>query len=163
MIMRNLLFILMISIYIYTIYKVYCYYTLTDTSISSIIKNEDCNEIVFVNMIFMGIVTVFYESFRNDICSYLCICCILIGIYGVVIYDHTNTIHFVYSFIVFISILIFMCNHCYKKNDIILYFLLFIQQILCIFIFLQSNIMNCEIYLLANFAIFYIYLHFVSK
>jgi len=152
----------MILIYMYVIYKVYTYYTITDGSISSIIKNEECSKIVFVNMLLMGIVTLFYELLRYDICSFISICFLLIGIYGVIIYEHTNTIHFVYCFIVFISILVFMYNHCYKKNHIILYLLLYLQQILCASVFLQSNIMNCEIYLLSNFAVFYIYLHFID-
>jgi hypothetical protein len=162
MFLKNVLFISMILIYIYVIYKVSSYYITTDGSISSIIKNEECNQIVFVNMIFMGIVTLFYELLRYDICSFISIFFLLIGIYGVIIYEHTNIIHFVYSFIVFISILVFMYNHCYIKNHIILYLLLYLQQILCAAVFLQTNIMSCEIYLLGNFAIFYIYLHFID-
>ena len=107
----------------------------------------------------MGIVTIFYELLRYDLCSFISICFLLIGIYGVIIYEHTNIIHFVYCFIAFISILVFMYNHCYKKNHIILYLLLYLQQILCAAVFLQTNIMNCEIYLLANFAVFYIYIY----
>jgi len=153
----------MIIIYIYVIHNVYNYYTINDCSISSILKNEECSQVVFVNMILMGITTIFYELLRCDIFSFFSIFFMLIGIYGVIIYDHTNIIHFVYCFIVFICILVFMYNHCYKKrNNIILYLSLYIQQILCALIFLQTNIMNCEIYLLANFAFFYIYLHFVS-
>jgi len=163
MFLKNVLFISMILIYMYVIYKVYTYYSITDGSISSIIKNEECNQIVFVNMLFMGIITIFYELFRCDICSFISIFFLLIGIYGVIIYEHTYTIHFVYCFIVFISILAFMYNHCYKNNHIILYLLLGLQQILSLMIFLQSNIMNCEIYLLANFAVFYMYLHFIEK
>jgi hypothetical protein len=163
MFLKNVLFISMILIYMYVIYKVYTFYTITDGSISSIIKNEECNQVVFVNMILMGIVTLFYELLRYDIFSFISIYFLLIGIYGVIIYEHTYAIHFVYCFIVFISILVFMYNHCYKKNHTILYLLLYLQQILCASIFLQSNIMNCEIYLLANFAVFYIYLHFIDK
>ena len=152
----------MILIYIYVIYNVYTYYSISDGSISSIIKNKDCNQVVFVNMFLMGIITIFYEFFRCDICSFISIFFLLIGIYGVIIYEHTIKIHYLYCFIVFISILVFMYNHCYKKNHIILYLLLCIQQILCLITFLQSNIINCEIYLLANFAVYYIYLHFID-
>jgi hypothetical protein len=164
MFVKNLLLLAMMLIYMYVIYKVSSYYKYEiDGSISSIIKNEECSQVVFVNMILMGIVTLFYEVLRYDICSFISICFLLIGIYGVIIYDHSNTIHFVYCFIVFTSILVFMYNHCYKKsNKLILYLSLYLQQILCAAVFLQTNIMNCEIYLLANFAVFYIYLHFVN-
>jgi hypothetical protein len=164
MFVKNLLLLAMMLIYMYVIYKVSSYYKYEiDGSISSIIKNEECSQVVFVNMILMGIVTLFYEVLRYDICSFISICFLLIGIYGVIIYDHSNTIHFVYCFIIFTSILVFMYNHCYKKsNKLILYLSLYLQQILCAAVFLQTNIMNCEIYLLANFAFFYIYLHFVN-
>ena len=158
---QHFLLIFMIFIYIYVIYNVYNYYTINDGSISSILKNNNCNEIVFKNMTIMGITTIIYELLRYDLFSFFSIVSILIGISGVLMYDHTNTIHFVYCFIVFISILFFMFNHCYKKsNNIILYLSLYIQEILCAAIFLETNIINCEIYLLANFALFYIYLHF---
>ena len=55
-----------------------------------------------------------------------------------------------------------MCNHCCKIKDIILYLSLCVQGILCSVIFLETNIINCEIYLLANFAFFYMYLHFTQ-
>jgi hypothetical protein len=158
----NVLFECMIIIYVYVICNVHHYYTINDGSISSIIKNTECNEIVFMNMSIMGIVTLIYEFLRNDICSFFSIVFILIGIYGVLLYDHTMNIHFVYCFIVFISILLFMCNHCRKIKDIILYSSLCVQGILCSVIFLETNIINCEIYLLANFAFFYIYLHFTQ-
>ena len=73
MFLKNILFITMILIYMYVIYKVSSYYTTKDTSISSIIKNEECSQIVFVNMIMMGIVTLFYELLRYDICSFISI------------------------------------------------------------------------------------------
>lgn len=160
---QHFLLLFMIFIYIYVIYNVYNYYTKNDGSISSILKNNECNEIVFKNMTIMGITTLIYELLRCDILSFFSIVSILIGISGVLLYDHTNTIHFVYCFIVFIGILVFMFNHCYKKrNNIILYLSLYIQEILCAVILLQTNIINYEIYLLANFALFYIYLHFIE-
>jgi hypothetical protein len=157
---QNFLFASMIFIYSYVIYQVYSYYTTNDESISSILKNTECNKTVFTNMAIMGAITVLYELLRCDIYSFVFISFLLYGIYGVIIYDYTNVIHFFYCFIVFASILLFMYNHCLKLNYITLYILLYIQEILCAAIFLEKNIMNCEIYLLLNFAIFYICLHF---
>lgn len=157
---QHFLFLLMIVIYSCVIYQVYSYYTINDESISSILKNTECNKSVFTSMAIMGAITVFYELLRGDVCSFVSIFFLLCGIYGVIIYDYTNIIHFFYCFIVFASILLFMYNHCLKLNYITLYLLLYIQEILCAAIFLEKNIMNCEIYLLLNFAIFYICLHF---
>jgi len=162
--LQNALFLSMILTYMYVIYNVYNYYTINDGSISSILKNKDCNQIVFTNMTIMGLITIFYELLRYDIFSFFSIVAILIGIVGVLFYDHTNIIHFVYCFVVFTSILVFMFHHCYKKgNNLLLYLSFYIQEILCAVIFLQTNIINCEIYLLANFAFFYIYLHFIDN
>jgi hypothetical protein len=160
--LQHFLFACMIIIYLYVIRNVYHYYTKNDSSISSIIKNKECNEIVFINMCAMGVVTLVYELLRCDVCSFFSIVFILVGIYGVVLYDHTMDIHYVYCFIVFISILLFMYNHCCKIKDIILYSSLCVQGVLCSLIFMETNILNCEIYLLANFAFFYIYLHFTQ-
>lgn len=152
----------MIITYLYVIYKIYNYYTINDGSISSILENKHCNEVVFKNMTIMNILTICYELLRCDLISFFSIFFVVIGIYGVLLYEQTNNMHFVYCFIVFISILIFMYNHCCKKNHIILYLSLYTQQILCAVIFLQTNLINCEIYLLANFAFFYTYLHFIE-
>lgn len=159
---QNFLFLSMISVYVYVIYIVYNYYTKNDGSISSILQNNDCNKIVFTNITIMNLLTIFYELLRFDVLSFFSIVFIVIGIYGVLLYDHTQSIHFIFCFIVFISILLFMYNHCYKKHHIILYLSLYIQEILCAKIFLDTNIINCEIYLLANFAFFYTYLHLTN-
>ena len=55
-----------------------------------------------------------------------------------------------------------MYNHCFLQNNIILYLLLYLQEILSACIFLENDIINMEIYLLGNFAVFYIYLHFLQ-
>jgi len=157
---KNILFIFMLLTYFYAIYNVCCYYEKSNKSISSIIKDENCNQSVFISMIIMGLLTLIYEITRHDAFSFFCIIFLLIGIYGVLLYDHYNQLHFVFCFIVFISILFFMYNHCLKKEWILLFALLYIQEILSAIILLQSEIMNCEIYLLVNFAIFYIILHF---
>ena len=106
----------MLSLYLHTIYIVCNFYNSSNQSISSIIKNEDCNSQILKNMIYMGFFTLTYELYRNDIISFISILFLLIGIYGVILYDHTKYIHFFYCFIVFISIFIFMYNHSYKTE-----------------------------------------------
>jgi hypothetical protein len=161
MYLKNFIFIGMIITYAYTIYSVYNYYKESDHSISSIIKERECNQKVFNGMFIMGFLTIIYELLRYDIISFISILLLLLGIYGVIIYDHTIFIHYIFCFIVFISILCFMYKHCYYKKNIFLFLLLYLQEVLCALIFLESNILNMEIYLLANFALFYLYLHFL--
>lgn len=159
--LQHILFISMIIIYLYVIHYVYNFYKINNHSISSIIENKNCNQMVFKNMNIMGIITIIYEFIRYDIFSFITICFLLIGINGVIIYDLTNKIHFLYSFIVFISILFFMNNQCVKRNNIILYRSFNIQKILSIFILFLPNILYFQIFLLGNFAFFYMYLHFL--
>lgn len=161
--LKNSLFFLMLTLYLYVIYTVYHYYTTSDGSISSIIKNEDCNRIVFTNMSIMCTATIFYEALRCDLFSFASVFFLITGVIGVILYDCTlyHTLHYTFCFMVFISILFFMYYHCYRVNHIILYLLLYLQEILCAVTMLETNIINCEIYLLANFAVYYIYLHFV--
>ena len=163
MFIQNVLFLLMLGIYANVIFNVYHHYTMEDSSISSILKQEECNEYVFTHMTMMGIATIMYEFIRYDMVSFTLILLLLIGIYGVIVYDHTTTIHYVYGFLVFISIISFMMTHCYQnKYNTVLWLSLCIQLVLSMVIFLQTKIMNCEIYLLLNFAFFFIYLHFIS-
>jgi len=137
------------------------YYKETDNSISSIIKDTECNIKVLTSMCVMGVLTIIYELLRYNILSFVSIVLLLTGIYGVIKYDYTLQIHFFFCFIVFISILIFMYNNCYLKKNIFLFVLLYLQEIMGALTFLENNIINMEIYLLGNFALFYIYLHFL--
>ena len=161
--LKNSLFLLMLTLYLYVVYTVYHYYTTGDGSISSIIKNEECNRIVFTNMSVMCITTLFYELLRGDTFSFVTVLFLITGVIGVILYDCTlyYTIHYTFCFMVFISILLFMFHHCYRVNHIILYLLLYLQEILGAVTLLETNIMNGEIILLVNFAVYYIYLHFI--
>lgn len=158
---KDIVLLGMILIYIYTIYNVHNYYINSDKSISSIIKDKELNSIIFTNMTVMGCLTIIYEFMRNNIISLFLILFLLLGIYGVIIYEHTLIIHYVFCFMVFISIICFMYNHCFLQNNIILFLLLYLQEILSAYIFLENDIINMEICLLGNFALFYIYLHFL--
>jgi hypothetical protein len=54
-----------------------------------------------------------------------------------------------------------MNNQCVKRKNIILYRSFNIQKILSIFILFLPNILYFQIFLLGNFAFFYMYLHFL--
>jgi hypothetical protein len=161
---KNIIFISMFLLYLYIIYKVYNFYNNSiDHSISSIIKDDVCNKIIFKNMLIMGFLTLTYELYRNDIISFLSILFLLIGIYGVLLYDHIYyiTIHFFFCFIVFISIFIFMYHQSRKRNDLYLRFLFDLFIIICLQI-TSYELLYIEMALLFIFAVFYISLHFYS-
>lgn len=102
-----------------------------------------------------------YEYQRKDKYSLIYIITLLIGIYGVLFYNEGYSIHYLFAFIVFISITIFMFHHCIKSCDKILYILSFMQFILlCITIwYIDSDILLSETLFIINFAVYYIYLH----
>jgi hypothetical protein len=156
----NVIFSLMLCLYVDTIYIVCNFYNASNQSISSIIQNEDCNKLIFTNMIYMSGFTVIYEIYRNDVISLFSIFFLLLGIYGVIIYDHTKYIHYVFGFIVFMSIFIFMYNHSYKTGflSFLFDFFIFIS-----FGFFAFELLYVEIFLLFIFAIFYISLHFLGE
>lgn len=161
--LNHVCLVLMLLIYAYAIYNVYTNYTDSNTSISSILKQEQCNDCVINSMVLMGIFTVIYEYIRNDLVSFVTIIFLLIGIYGLLMFDDTTQLHYIFSVIAFFSIIIFMINHTMKISNWVLSVILFIQICLSIFTITQTHILYGEIYLLANFCIFYLVLHFMPS
>jgi hypothetical protein len=157
---KDLCLISMILTYSYIIYSVASYYE-NNNSISSIIKNKNCNSKIFVSMFIMEIFTILYEILRYNLLSFIFIFLVVIGINGLLIYDDTYFIHYIYCILVFINILLFMIHNSYYKNNNFLYFLLYLQIILSFSIVLFNNILYIEMFLLENFALYYISLHFL--
>jgi hypothetical protein len=155
------LLLYMIGVYSYTIYNVYIHYESTDQSISSILKNEKCNSCVFNSMTRMCLTVLLYEWIRNDALSMRAVLLLIGGIYGILIFDYTRALHYVFCFAVFVSILVFMVHHTIKWNRPWLYVSLLLEIVLAIATISKTEILRNEIYLLANFAAFYVYLHFV--
>jgi hypothetical protein len=161
MYLQHALLLSMLLVYCYAIYNVHYHFKISDGSISSILKDETCNECVFNTMTIMCLIAFLYENIRNDIVSIILISYLIIGIYGVLIFDFTTFMHYNFSFIVFISILLFMFYHSFKTNSSFLFLLFLLEIILSVLTIFNSEILYYEIYLLANFAIFYIFLHFL--
>lgn len=159
--------------YISAIYFV-CKNYENNKSISNVLKNEHCNRSIFASMIWMGIGTLLYEYTRKDDVSFFFIVWLLVGIYGVLFFDETTDIHYYFAVMVFSSIFGFMLNHCHKKKDSLLYGMFVLQTILflyVLFLFVGPAILQTgyfilfdffcgEVALVANFAFFYLYLHF---
>ena len=161
---KHVLLLFMIVCYTLPIYYVYYYYQ-SNHSVSNIICNQDYKYTILFFMLLMGIGTILYEVERNDIYSITLICLLLIGIYGLICINETNIIHYLFAFLVFITILLFMIRHCYLiQCNTILQLSLFLEIILLLFIIFNMNksIFYGEILYILNFAFFYLYLHFIQ-
>ena len=162
--LHHVCLVIMLLIYAYAIYSVYTNYTESNTSISSILKQENCNDCVMNSMVLMGIFTLIYEFIREDLISFVSILFLLIGIYGLLMFDDTTWLHNMYSCMAFFSIIIFMINHSMKTfSGWCLSFILFVQICLSFFTITQTQILYGEIYLLSNFCVFYLVLHFMPR
>ena len=163
----NLLLIAMIISYIIPISFVSFYYKTNNHSISSILSNPAINKTIFCMMIIMGIFTILYELNRNDYTSVAMVCSLLIGIYGILSIDESNLSHYAFASIIFISIIGFMIHHCLCTNCNYLYTFLLIE--ISLFILLIKTLLekspyflHIEACLIINFAIYYIYLHYLN-
>lgn len=158
---KNILLFLMLIAYSIPISYV-CFYYNCNCSISHIISD---NIIIFVFMIFMGFFTILYEIERNDFYSLFFISLLLIGIYGVILYNNNHSYHYYFACLSFISILFFMIYNSFVIYDSFLFLLLLLQCILLLLLFFNYNhgdFIHIESVYIFLFAIFYIYLHVIS-
>ena len=136
--------------------------TLETQSVSSIICNQ--NIIFYLFIILFCFLCVMYEINRNDMMSCCYVIIIIMGIFGVVCSKENTIIHNIMAAIVFITIICFMIHH--LNDSEVLKFILFIQIVLVIIVakeqYDNTNIFYTESILIINFAIFYIYLHFIK-
>ena len=160
---RNILLGLMIMVYLIPIIYVYCNFR-DNKSVSSIICDDKCRGNILFFMGIMGLLTIIYELERKDNVTFLLIISLLVGIYGVMRTEESGKIHYIYAGIVFLSIFVFMARNCWQNGCFFLYFLLFIQFLMLIstIININNDIFYQEVLFLLNFAIFYLYLHYIG-
>ena len=160
---RHILLLAMAISYSFPIMYVYNAFLTKDT-LSDIICNEECKNNILFFMVIMSIFTILYEFIRNDIESIIYISIILISIFGLLQNGVETIKHYIFAIFCLFSIFFFMVHHSYKKNSIILSSLTFINYwiILSMTIFIQYDIIICECLYILCFAIFYIYLHYLS-
>jgi len=161
---KNVLLTFMILCYLLPIMFV-CYYYTSNNSVSNVICDNKCKHYILVFMFLMGIGTILYELERNDKYSQIIICLLLIGIYGLIYFNETYTIHYYFAFLVFIAILFFMIRHCYLTNfNLILMSSLYLEFFTLFYILtnINDNIFYGEIIYILNFAFYYLYLHFIQ-
>lgn len=157
---KNFLFTFMFICYSIPIIYIFLYYK-NNKSISHIISNGTTNNTVLYPMIFMFIFTIMYEVKRNNLLSLIIIIFLIIGIIGVIFID--KYMHYIYAYIVFLSIILFMIYHTiiiYTNN--ILYNLVYINSLVALNIIENNNndIFIQEILYIGIFALFYTILHF---
>ena len=160
---KNLILSFMIICYLLPIFFVYYNYN-SNNSVSSIICDNNCKNYILFFMFLMGIGTLLYELERGDMYSQIIICVLLIGIYGLIYINETQSFHYFFAFLVFIAILFFMIRQCYLThcNRILLTSLcLEILTLIFIIININENIFYGEIIYILNFAFYYLYLHFI--
>ncbi len=157
----------MLVVYLFSIlcvYDEYCKYN-NNESISHILKN--CEGQVFILMILMGFLTCLYEYYINlcnkKIMPFCCIMFLLIGIYGLLIYNNNYIEHYFFAFVSFCSIILYMTYWLinYNINDnkrkfIKISCLLQYLLLLLLILSFSYNIFLIEGLILLNFAIFYI-------
>jgi hypothetical protein len=150
----------------YSIPILYIYYHYANhPSISAIICSNECQLIILVGMIVMGMLTLLYERTRGDTISMYIILCLLVGIYGVILINETNPIHYGFAGLVFVSILGFMVHHTQKCPSNGLRMLLLIAAYFAIttIVFFNESIFLTEALFIGTFAVYYLSLHFMES
>lgn len=157
----------MITFYFIPIFYVYKEYKENKNSVSSIICDQKCKNIILFFMFFMGVATFLYELERNDTLSTIIVSLMILCIFGLISINEKYKLHYIFAFIVFTSIFIFMTRHCYLTDcNYILLLSIMIQIILLITIIFNmadnNNIYHSEVFYILNFAFFYLYLHSIN-
>jgi hypothetical protein len=182
---QHILLALMLSFYIIPI--AYVYYTYNNNnneskSISSILTSQDLvlltiqtRHFIAVCMFIMAVFTIIYEfqrcvkHMKSSWWSLFTIVILLIGIFGVIYIPETNSIHYIFAGVVFLSIIGFMTGHTIHRDvfhghvdnfRILLYTQFLFMVITIIGVIQDAPILTIESIFLLNFAVFYLYLHY---
>jgi hypothetical protein len=113
-----------------------------NNSVSNIICNKNCKNIILISMIIMGFFTILYEINRNDNLSLVLMLLLLLGIYGVILFNEDDPDHYVFACIVFFAIMGFMINQLinkYTSNNKYYSILLFLLILQILFVVLTIN------------------------
>lgn len=146
----------------YSIPIVYIYYNYKNQdTLSEVLCDETCNQVIITSMVIMGIFIILYECARNSLLSLILISITLISIYGLLWYNCEQALHNIFAFLCFASILLFMIHHTGKKGSIILYLIIGLQYLLLLYttVFVKDEIFVGECIFMILFFVFYLYLH----
>jgi len=159
---RNILLLNICIVYSAIILYVFVKKTSHDCSISSVVCKH--KKVLISLGLIMGIITLLYERCRKDLISFLTICYLLFGIYGLLLVDEKFPLHFFFAGVAFLSILCFMINGVKSVNGmlfLLLFSLIIFQLFLiwCILKNIEKSILSFQSLFLLNFAIFYLLIH----
>ncbi len=136
-------------------------------SISSILNMPECQMTILAGMVAMGCFTLWYEWERGSIPSFITILFVLIGIYGVILIKENTIIHYLFGGLIFFGMIVFMGIHYHTfPNKTIVGGIITVHSI-CSLVLIAQCIMNCDIFLcevalVLNFAVYYLYLHYLT-
>lgn len=162
--MKNYILLFLCIFYLIPISYVYHGYN-SNHSISSIICNKNIKYIILFFMGWIGILSILYELYRNDVVSMIIITTIVISTWCLIIFDEKYTIHNIFSAIVFSSIILFYLRHYYlRSNNILLLISVIVSILLCMYIVCNFNkdIFYHQVIYILNFTFVYLYLHFTT-
>jgi hypothetical protein len=114
-------------------------------------------------MVAMGMATMAYEYYRGDMWSLCVVAGLLLGIYGVILFDESDWVHTGSAMAVFVAILLFMCYHSTMSASTVLVGLWSVQVALSVGLLLvPAYFFAMEAGLVVNFALYYLYLHWLE-
>jgi len=138
-------------------------------TVSSTLADEKTNWIIFGSMVSMGFFTILYESGRKCWVSFMAIMLLLIGIYGVILIEENEPIHYLFASTVFISIMVFMFRNSFVSTYLLTLSILNFVLIFYLFSYILSKVFfisvrkECDFLFLVSevvfiviFAVFYL-------
>jgi hypothetical protein len=157
---QTTLLVLIGIFYCAPILYVCCHYS-GHKSISHITYKNNIQYIVLYLITLLTIFIIPYELLRTNSYSILFVICMMIGIFGCMIYKRLQFLHYVYAGIGCLFIVLFMLYHSIMRNDSVLYTITIIELLLYIsmIIYFNDHIFYNEFIFLFLFGVFYVYLH----
>ncbi len=145
----------------------YHYQSEKNDSISSVLNMPECQMTIFGGMVSMGIFTLWYEWERGPILSFITMICILIGIYGVILIKEDTSIHYLFGALIFFGMIVFMGIHSSVfPHRSVAYGMIGVHSLFSLILIglcmINCDIFLCEVVLVLLFAVYYLYLHYLS-
>jgi hypothetical protein len=148
-------------------------YALQESSptVSHILCKTENNTMILLAMMLMGFFTVWYESLREDSFSLVIISCLLVSIFGLLVFHETENrvfcfetvLHKIFALGAFFSIFFFMLLHAWLVKDSWVLWFFVMVQIGCLLYWMfdkeSAAVFLVEAVFIGVFALFYFYLH----
>lgn len=161
---KNFLLFGIISSYLYPLYYIFENYK-DNKSISNIICDRKCRNIIFKNLMFMCLFLLLYEISRNEYYSSIIISGFVISSLLLVNIEESNSFHFPIALLAFLCLFLFTYVH--KSKFKILKYLfkiqIFLGILLGIDVLLGYDVFLSESLYLINFGSYFFLLHCIQN